>query len=142
MFQLFLAKIKSRGFFQGIFVLFVLIFLDQFIKHWILKEKIAFVCNSGMAFSIKLHPVLFSFFWLVAIIYIFYLWQEKIQQSFFSQLPFLLIIAGGISNILDRFFYNCVIDYLPFLNLFTFNLADAFISVGAVMIVIDLEFRK
>ncbi|PIP26967.1 MAG: hypothetical protein COX30_04595 [Candidatus Moranbacteria bacterium CG23_combo_of_CG06-09_8_20_14_all_39_10] len=47
----------------------------------------------------------------------------------------ILILAGAISNILDRLYFGCVIDFIkiPFWPLF--NLADAFIIIGVIITV-------
>lgn len=45
-----------------------------------------------------------------------------------------LILAGGLSNIIDRFFRPGVIDWIPFFGLW-FNLADIFITLGVILII-------
>lgn len=52
-----------------------------------------------------------------------------------------LVAGGGISNIIDRFTYGAVFDFLSpqccgFENPWSFNLADIFIFVGIVIFVI------
>ena len=59
-----------------------------------------------------------------------------------------LVLGGALGNVADRLFHGVVIDfvlvYLPFLpwRIFNpwpaFNVADAAISVGAVMLVVDV----
>eukprot|EP00450_Noctiluca_scintillans_P024466 CAMPEP_0194518804 /NCGR_PEP_ID=MMETSP0253-20130528/52299_1 /TAXON_ID=2966 /ORGANISM="Noctiluca scintillans" /LENGTH=175 /DNA_ID=CAMNT_0039362879 /DNA_START=82 /DNA_END=606 /DNA_ORIENTATION=+ len=57
-----------------------------------------------------------------------------------SSLPFALILAGGIGNAIDRLFYGHVIDFLLFYwgmrSWPAFNIADACISVGCVLMVV------
>jgi signal peptidase II len=52
-----------------------------------------------------------------------------------------MIIAGALGNIIDRFIYGHVVDYVLFYtqtwSFAVFNLADSFISVGAVLILVD-----
>lgn len=52
-----------------------------------------------------------------------------------------LILAGSFSNLLDRIFYNGVIDYihLPF-NFPAFNIADISICFGAFLIILAIIF--
>ncbi len=54
---------------------------------------------------------------------------------------YILIITGGINNIIDRLIYGCVIDYIRIVPWNVFNLSDVFISTG-VMIVLYLHFSK
>ena len=48
-----------------------------------------------------------------------------------------MILAGAIGNILDRFHDGVVTDFLYFhignTSFFIFNIADAYISIGAVI---------
>lgn len=60
-----------------------------------------------------------------------------------SALAELLIISGGASNLLDRAFRGCVVDFisLNFYNYYwptTFNLADCFIVLGTIMFTVRI----
>ncbi len=129
-------KIKSHGFIHGIFMIGALIGIDQIVKYFILEKNITYTCNYGVAFGIKLPIILLTIIWLPIMFYVIYLWQEKLNDKFLIQIPFLLIISGGLGNVIDRMIYGCVIDYIPFLNISTFNLADAFISAGVFFILV------
>ena len=52
-----------------------------------------------------------------------------------------LICAGAIGNLIDRAIYGHVIDYVlfhtPVWSFAVFNLADAFITVGAGLVLLD-----
>lgn len=51
----------------------------------------------------------------------------------------LLVLAGGIGNLIDRLLRGYVIDYIDINNLFefpVFNLADIFVVVGVAIIII------
>jgi signal peptidase II len=58
-----------------------------------------------------------------------------------ARIGFCLIIGGAIGNLIDRAVYGHVIDYIffhtPVWSFAVFNLADAFISVGAFVVVLD-----
>ena len=49
-----------------------------------------------------------------------------------------LLISGTTSNLIDRLFLGYVIDYIPFLYLFTFNLADLVNSIGIILLITKL----
>ncbi len=57
-----------------------------------------------------------------------------------------MIIAGALGNILDRFLYGHVVDYVLFhtgsWSFAVFNLADSFITVGACLVVLDEILRS
>ena len=52
-----------------------------------------------------------------------------------------MIIAGAIGNSIDRLFLGEVIDFLDFMigdfSWYIFNLADSYVTVGMVLILID-----
>ena len=52
-----------------------------------------------------------------------------------------MIIGGAVGNIIDRIQHSYVIDYIyfhtPVWSFAIFNLADVFISLGAVLILVD-----
>ena len=55
----------------------------------------------------------------------------------------LLILGGALGNIFDRIFYKAVPDFIDFhignFHWFIFNIADIFISVGVIfMILLEL----
>lgn len=50
-----------------------------------------------------------------------------------------LILAGGISNLLDRIIKGFVVDYIDINQLFSFpifNLADVYVVIGWTMLVL------
>ena len=61
---------------------------------------------------------------------------------------FALIIGGALGNLIDRVWHGYVIDYvlfhLPGWSFAIFNLADAFITVGAGLVILDefLAWRR
>lgn len=48
-----------------------------------------------------------------------------------------LILLGSISNLIDRVIYGGVVDFLPFLRLFSFNIADVYIFAGIILLIIN-----
>lgn len=96
-----------------------------------------------------------SFVAIVAILW--YLWKEK-PRSMWLKVPMGFVLGGGIGNMIDRVFRGSVVDFLdcPFMpfpqigfeggfsleitSFPVFNIADCFITVGCVMMVVYLLF--
>ena len=106
------------------------------------------VYNSGIAFSIldinnKLLSFGLSILGLLIVGYLNALY--RVQESSIYQVTFILIISGAMGNILDRLVDGVVTDFLYLhignISFFVFNLADAFISIGAALFFI-MEFKK
>lgn len=78
---------------------------------------------------------------LVIVGFVIWLWRKTDADRTFAHLGFALIIAGAAGNIFDRFLYGHVIDYILFhtetWSFAVFNLADSFITIGAVCVILD-----
>ena len=57
-----------------------------------------------------------------------------------------MILGGSLGNIFDRLYYSAVIDFIDIninnIHWFIFNIADIFISVGVIMLILLELFRK
>ena len=104
--------------------------------------EIRTLINPGIAFGL-LKNYSFLFIWLnfFIIIYLFLYFISGLKKKNLL-LPLALILGGAISNLLDRFFYGGVLDYLNFRSFPTFNIADIYITFGIILILKDAFFRK
>jgi len=104
-------------------------------KPWLGWEYFA---NTGIAFSLPIPNWLVVFstpFILLALI----LWLIKTYKKSFANCYLLsaicLIIAGALSNYLDRVMFGVTIDYLRILTSII-NLADVMIVLGVLLLII------
>jgi len=124
--------------------------------------KLTFVENPGIAFGIDVNEtskLLLSIFTLIASIGIFYyLWKSR-DQKLIIRLALAFILGGAVGNLIDRTFYGVFYGYerifyghvVDFFNVdffdFTilgrtfdrwpiFNVADASVSIGVVLLLI------
>jgi len=124
------------------------VLLDQFFKHWIALtlvgggEKIVipgilnliYVQNSGAAFSILPNSrwllVGISFVAMIVLIMILLRYNE----GFWGTLGLAAVLGGTVGNLLDRAFNGYVVDMfrVTFMNFAIFNVADIFITLGAL----------
>ena len=100
------------------------------------------IYNSGIAFGIlDNNNELTSYFLLIlGIIIVLYIINLAINEQSIKKATALMIISGGaLGNIIDRAVDNYVTDFLHLkinnYSLFIFNLADAFITIGAILII-------
>ena len=63
------------------------------------------------------------------------------KHTFFSRAASILIVSGGIGNLIDRFLLGYVVDYIQ-VSFFPpiFNLADCFVVVGVIFFLIHFLF--
>ena len=75
---------------------------------------------------------------LAVIAFVLYLAMRSAGDQWLARIGFALIIGGAVGNLIDRAVYGHVIDYIlfhtPVWSFAVFNLADAFITVGAVIV--------
>ena len=132
---------------RAILLLFVssLIFTDRFVKSVFLKGAywvccglhFAIVKNSGIAFGLLQGKVLFilsvNAVFILVLAYIIFLGDEKalLLQSALS-----LMLAGAVSNFIDRLLLGYVVDYINTGWFPVFNLADIFISIGVFLLIL------
>jgi signal peptidase II len=137
--------------------------LDQLTKWWISRTlgyadeipivegffHITHVRNPGAAFGVlasAAEPVRIFFFIgvaLVAIGLIVSFFHKLAPGDRFSALSLGLILAGATGNLLDRVRFGEVVDFLHFrlwggYSWPDFNLADSFIVVGVLLLVVEL----
>ncbi|WP_223568258.1 signal peptidase II [Agrobacterium tumefaciens] len=99
--------------------------------------------NLGVAFSMleDMHGWFIVSMRLVIVVFVLWLWRKTAADRTFAHLGFAFIIAGAAGNLLDRFFYGHVIDYILFYtqtwSFAVFNLADSFITIGAACVILD-----
>tara|TARA_B100001250_G_scaffold315167_1_gene277400 strand:+ start:49 stop:522 length:474 start_codon:yes stop_codon:yes gene_type:complete len=62
-----------------------------------------------------------------------------------EKLGFLMIVGGSLGNLFDRIYYSSVPDFIDIsinnFHWFIFNVADIFITIGVILLII-LEFLK
>ena len=129
----------------------ILIAIDQILKTIIPKEEqisiiknilnINFVKNTGAAFGIgssnTVSFIIVSIIIIIIIIRFFIMHAEKMNKL--SQISLSIILAGGISNLIDRIFKGYVVDYIDITQVIKFpifNIADIYIVLGWILFVI------
>lgn len=130
-----------------------LIGIDRWTKHWVLSWPLdhtislfpyvdfVFVKNRGIAFGLfsnsNINFLLISLFSLVLLFLIFYFYMP-----IFPLYPFILISSGAIGNIIDRILYGYVVDFVKISSFYVFNVADASITIGSILLAIFLLLEK
>ena len=148
------------------FVSGVLIVMDQYTKlmvslHIPLNYSVKVVegffnfthiRNSGVAFGLfasqqsEYKALMFIAISTIAIIAILVIFHQTPKEKKMVQTGLTLIFSGAIGNLIDRILHGEVIDFVDiFINRHhfpAFNIADSCITVGVIMMVIDLFFGE
>ena len=104
--------------------------------------NITYTENTGMAFGIGQNNLFFiiiiNIIVLGIIIKLIKEKQEQIDLKILTSL--ILILSGGIGNLIDRIFRGYVVDFIDinFMSFPNFNIADISITVGILILIISI----
>ena len=114
--------------------------------------NLTYIRNPGAAFGIfaelsgsfrRPFLILFS---LLAIGFVVHLLRRLPEEESAVALALILVLGGAVGNLIDRFLYGEVIDFLDFywsqFHWPAFNFADSFITVGVAMLAFRLISSK
>ncbi len=126
--------------------------------------RFTYVENPGMAFGIQIsNKLLFNVLSIIAVLVIFY-YLVKLHDHQLLRISFAMILGGAFGNLIDRFLYGRVVDFIDveffdiafkggkflFWNLPpyemsrwpVFNVADMAVSTGMIIILLATLFEK
>ena len=144
---------KKRGIVAGIIA--ILIVLDQLVKSYVVQNialgevktwipnlvSLTYLQNRGAAFSIlQDQQLLFAVITLVVVVGAIWYLHKHMEDSLWMVLGLTLIIAGGLGNFIDRISQGFVVDmfHLDFINFAIFNVADSYLTVGVIILLIAM----
>lgn len=134
-----------------IIVIIMFIILDQLTKIYLAKDmmliggiiKFSSVQNTGGAFGIFNTNIITILILNVIIIgmIIRFLILKRNYMSKTVYIALILMVAGGISNLIDRVFRGYVVDFIDItqiVNFPVFNLADIILVIGWALLIIGV----
>lgn len=126
-----------------------IILLDQLSKLSIIDKSInlipnilsfTYTQNTGVAFGLIDNNLIFIILFNIIIlgIIIKFLKENNENIDFVVLVSLILILSGGIGNLIDRLLRGHVVDFikLEFINFPIFNLADISVTVGVFILII------
>jgi len=119
-----------KNIFRYLFLLFLLLSTDQFLKYTFLKNS---VCNKNIAWSIPIAPGVFYFISTLIIFFLIYYFLKSERNS--EKIALIFVFSGAISNLTDRVARGCVVDFIDLKFWPVFNLADVYITMGVVLLI-------
>lgn len=152
------SAVKQAPFLQGLSLAAFVLLADQISKWWILEVihlpqrgaielsgifDLTFVQNFGVSFGMLRAGSDVERWGLMAltgaIAAIFLMWMRHAERKL-TIAALAMVVGGALGNMVDRLRFGYVVDFLDFSGLyfpFVFNIADAGITVGAVLLVLD-----
>lgn len=155
---------RKRDYFLTLGIIIALILLDQIVKLLVLNyistsDKIPLipgfislvkVYNTGMAWGMLDDStlILALISTIASIVALYFATQNDFSKKKMYSIALCFIIAGALGNMLDRYFtvagiYKGVVDMFQFSFDFpVFNIADAVLVIGVIMLLIDILFLE
>ncbi|MEZ0536054.1 signal peptidase II [Caldicellulosiruptoraceae bacterium PP1] len=135
---------------QYVIIIFSIVSIDQIVKFFIEKniklyESIPIISNilyfthvhnKGAAFSILWNQRIFFLILssITFVIMFFLIFFTNIEVKY--KYSICIILSGALGNFIDRLFKGYVIDFIDFRIWPIFNVADIFISIGSILMII------
>ena len=155
---------ERKVFFLSILSSFILVLIDQITKNIAfisvndLLQKtngihghfsifpflnIVLIFNKGISFGLfnnsHVMPTLLTFVITAIIAYVFHLLYKN--KSLYKSVYLSMILGGAVGNVIDRFKYGAVVDFIDFhisdWHFPAFNFADTVISLSVLLIIIE-----
>lgn len=128
----------------------LIVILDQLSKAWVGKAlllgesvpllrgvmHLTLIHNTGAAFGmLRRYPHLFVAIGAAASVFILVFLAKKGEiLDICGKTAFCFILGGTLGNLIDRMRFGHVIDFIDFRIWPVFNVADSFITIGAVLL--------
>jgi signal peptidase II len=129
-----------------------ILILNNFLKNSLSEVYInsflnfSLVWNSGIGFGIlqleaNIFYILISI--IITIINLILIYWMLTSSNYLESIFISIILGGALGNLFDRYYYSSVPDFIDLhyesFHWFTFNIADIFITIGIIgLIIIDL----
>ena len=156
-------KFLNKHFYINFSLVFFIFISDRLSKIYVINEStknsndyilesnylnIRLIWNEGVAFGLFSFDdkVLYHSLTLLISIIILVIFYMIITNSGLKKYSLILVIGGALGNFYDRIFYGAVPDFIDFhinnFHWFIFNLADIFITLGILFMIVLEIFDK
>lgn len=99
--------------------------------------------NSGAAFGmLQGYGGIFSILAIIVAAAIIYYYPRISTKDWYIRLALGLQLAGALGNLIDRIFIGQVTDFISVGNFAVFNVADASITVGVIILLLGMWWKE
>ena len=156
-------KINFKKVLFNFTIITLIFFIDRISKNYILKiaeqESLVdiyinsylnfyLIWNKGIAFGLFSFDqnLIYNLITLIIVVISFIIIILVIKTNGIERYLLTLVFGGAISNLYDRIYYKAVPDFIDFhiaeYHWFVFNVADIFITLGIVSIILTEVLKK
>jgi len=153
----------KKFFFSDILIVLIIFLLDRISKLYVIHLdstllnseiitskfiNIQLIWNEGVAFGLlafnekSFYNFITGFIVIIILILIYFIRRSRGIEKY----SFLIILAGALGNVFDRFLYSAVPDFIDIhyqnFHWFIFNVADIFITLGVLLLIFSELLMK
>ena len=150
----YLKKISLSNF----FLILAIFLLDRISKIYVIDQSkkslsnnlflsdylnISLMWNEGIAFGLFAfdESFFYNFITILIIMVIIIVFFMILKNKGYKKYSLILILGGALGNLYDRIFFGAVPDFIDFhigdFHWFVFNVADIFISIGVIIMILS-----
>ena len=159
-----MLKLNLKNIVINITIILTIFLLDRFTKNYILDLveldtslniylneylNLYLIWNKGIAFGLfsfdqsSIYNTITIIILIITIIILAMIWKADGLKKY----SLIFVFGGSLGNIFDRVYYSAVPDFIDLhinnFHWFIFNVADIFISLGVILLIItELAFDK
>ncbi len=158
-----ILKNLDKSFLINLSLIFIIFLFDRISKIYViyLDNKlfgseifssnflnIYLIWNEGIAFGLFSfnEKIFYNILTIIILIIILIIFIMIIKSDGLKKYSLLMILGGALGNVFDRLYYKAVPDFIDFhignFHWFIFNVADIFITIGILFMVIIELFNK
>ena len=159
-----MPKINFKKISLNSIIVLVIFLIDRVSKIYILKIaelentvdiyltnylNLYLIWNKGIAFGLLSinESLIYNSISLVIALIILTILVMLIKSNGLKRYSLILVLGGSLGNLFDRIYYSAVPDFIDFhignLHWFIFNVADIFITLGIIcLIIVGIFFNK
>ena len=158
-----ILKNLDKSFLINLSLIFIIFLFDRISKIYViyLDNKlfgseifssnflnIYLIWNEGIAFGLFSfnEKIFYNILTIIILIIILIIFIMTIKSDGLKKYSLLMILGGALGNVFDRLYYQAVPDFIDFhignFHWFIFNVADIFITIGIIFMVIIELFNK
>lgn len=117
--------------------------LPEKLQSWGSFVQIVHWHNSGAAFGIfQSGNLVIMVLAIVASGFIIYYFPQIEKSEWSIRLAMIFQLAGALGNLIDRFQYGYVVDFIAVMDFPVFNIADASISIGVAILILGILIQE
>ena len=152
-----------KNFFLNFYLIILIFFLDRISKYLILEYfehsinqniiinsflSFNLLWNDGIAFGLLQFDQKLFYNLVTLLIFLILIIVGKFASNSkgIEKICYLMILGGGFGNLFDRLYYGSVVDFIDLnynnFHWFIFNVADMFITIGILILIISEVIKK